>query len=365
MHIGPHKTATTYLQNNFYRHRKELRKRGWLYPDTGERVRIAHHDISDNRNAVMSEDNRFVRELRAAGAVARAEGLNLLLSSEGFRKWLPRHFRRLMQLTGQDELHLVYAVRDPCDRFYAQWAQLVKNGSEEDLPAAFARKLADPLESRQANPVRVVGPVMEKLGATATILLYDEIVARKLDIFSIFAEQVLASGDLKPVPQSRRNMRFPIELTEFIRLLNKKTRLGLKSDFISMGTAADLLLLPGEKREIIAAVSNASEARREMEVERSDLRLREIETEIVTKLSRCLYPYEPGQPIFRSGPARWVYYDSDLLRADPAVAELLKRVLRRVSPESLVMRSANGAYAALIALRRRLKEKATRQIVLD
>jgi hypothetical protein len=32
VHIGPRKTATTYLQRNFYLRRAELLAKGWLYP---------------------------------------------------------------------------------------------------------------------------------------------------------------------------------------------------------------------------------------------------------------------------------------------------------------------------------------------
>ena len=34
-HAGPHKTGSTYVQDNFMQARTELAERGWLYPEQG------------------------------------------------------------------------------------------------------------------------------------------------------------------------------------------------------------------------------------------------------------------------------------------------------------------------------------------
>ncbi|MGS7457465.1 hypothetical protein, partial [Mycobacterium tuberculosis] len=60
LHVGPHKTATTWLQRNFHHNAGALEKAGWLYPQTGERVAVAHHDLSDNQKEILDDGSRKV-----------------------------------------------------------------------------------------------------------------------------------------------------------------------------------------------------------------------------------------------------------------------------------------------------------------
>ena len=46
MHIGPPKTATSYLQQQFVALRGDLAKRGWLFPETGSAGNGAHHHLA-------------------------------------------------------------------------------------------------------------------------------------------------------------------------------------------------------------------------------------------------------------------------------------------------------------------------------
>ena len=115
LHVGPHKTATTWLQHNFYHNVQALEQAGWHYPLTGVRVRVAHHDISDNPEEILNDASAKVREIRRIVAKAAEKNLNILLSSEGFRNWKPEHLRRLQQLAA--DLSERYGVR--CESFAA------------------------------------------------------------------------------------------------------------------------------------------------------------------------------------------------------------------------------------------------------
>lgn len=353
LHMGPHKTATTYLQYNFHRNRAELLRQGWLYPATGERVRTAHHDISDLRQTIVNQDSRLTRELQTIGEDARKRGLNILLSSEGFGLWKPRHLQRLVELLKTDGMHVVYAIRDPLSHFYAIWAQKVKNGSDESLPARYERHFADPSRSHLLNPMVELNPVLRQAGATATVLLYDEIVARKFDIFSLFMDRALGITDIKPSALDIRNQRFPIELTEFVRALTPLAGLDTGRTQFKIGTAVDYFLTKAQKQTIVETLqTKAPEARLVLEVNRAASGLIPIEQQVIRSIGHLLYPQPPAPDrLFTAETASWVHYDAEALRQNPAVRKLMDQALRRVGAKSPLMWAANAAFGAAISFR--------------
>jgi hypothetical protein len=354
MHVGPHKTATSYLQYNFHHNRAELAKRGWLYPETGERVRTAHHDISDQRNFIFKDKSKMAQELLRIGERAKAEGLNILLSSEGFQHCKPRVFTRIKELLQMPELEIAYAIRDPLDHFYATWAQKVKNGSVEALPDLAARHFAEPLKSHLLNPMVELEPVARDCAAAIKLLHYDQIVAQKLDIYKVFATQVLGLDDIEPAASSPRNQRMPIELTEFLRTLTPMTGIEREREAIKVGTAFQYFVPRRLKQAIEKAMAaDAPEARQELIVNRAERGLIPIETQILARFGASIYPAPPSpERLFNKDQAVWVHYDSEALRRNPAIKRLLEQVLRRVGAKSLYVRGANAVYAGLIALRR-------------
>ncbi len=353
LHMGPHKTATTYLQHNFHHNRAALLRQGWLYPATGERVRTAHHDISDLRQTIVDQDSRLTRELQATGADARKRGLNILLSSEGFGQWKPRQLKRLMSLLNTDELHVVYAIRDPLSHFYAMWAQKVKNGWDESLPARIDRLFTEPSRSPGLNPLVGLNPILRQVGATATVLLYDEIIARKLDMFAVFMERVLGITDIEPSAVVSRNQRFPVELTEFVRALTPLAGLEAGRTQFTIGNAIDYFLTKSQKHRIVETLqTKAPEARKIIEVNRATSGLIPIEQQVIRSIGHLLYPPPPmPDRLFTTESASWVHYDAEALRQNPAVRQLMDQALRRVGAKSPLMWAANAAFGAAISFR--------------
>jgi hypothetical protein len=353
LHMGPHKTATSYLQYNFHHNRGELLRRGWLYPQTGERVRTAHHDISDLRKTIAGDDNRLTRELRAIGEVAQRQGSNILLSSEGFGLWKPRQLQRLLELLGTDDLHVVYAIRDPLSHFYAIWAQKVKNGADESLPVRYERHFSDPQRSHLLNPLVGLNPVLRQAGTSATILLYDQIVARKLDIFSVFMDRVLGITDIGPAALDVRNQRFPIELTEFVRALTPLAGLESGRTQFKIGSAVQYFLSKAQKRNIVDTLqAKAPEARKVLEVNRASSGLIPIEQQIIRSIGTLIYPQSPAPDrLFTPERASWIHYDAEALRQNPDVRRLMDQALRRVGSQSPLMWGANAAFGAAIGMR--------------
>lgn len=333
MHIGPHKTATTYMQANFHHNANRLRERGWLYPAIGERVGIAHHDLSDHEAQFLKRDGAAYSDFLKVLQNADREGLNILLSSEGFRRWKKEHFQAVAEMIGNRSLQLVYTLRDPLDTIYSLWAQKAGMGSAPSLPQWMEKPLRNPLRAPYLNPLREIRPVLALPGVDYKVLLYEEIRRQKLDIFAYFLETALDIHDLKATKPST-NERLPIEMTEFIRLLAKDSRFPTgKSNSrkaLHIGQVVRYLFTPEEKARIVDAIaSDGASARRTLVLQRESEDFRTVEARLLSTLRERMHPRPAGDRIFARHAAEFAYYDEEELRRVPAVQELLQTALQK------------------------------------
>ncbi len=358
LHVGPHKTATTYLQGNFHNQRTALRKRGWLYPSLGERVRIAHHDLAEQADGLLAGTGGIVADIARIRKRAPTNEDGVLLSAESFRRWKPQHLGALMALMRPHELRVVYALRDPLSVLHSMWAQSVKLGHTEDLPGFVARHADRPDRSRFLNPLREIEPVLKRCAVSYVILPYDEIARRKLDIYAVFMEEALGLHGMQPTVKAASNVRLPIEQTEFIRMLSKRLPHFEAREGVRIGDAFERLFSVAETEEIVRTVRDlGASARRVVEMSRQEPGYIAREQRLMDTLGSMMRP-RPADLLFPRRPETWVHYDDKDLAAVPAVAALLDDAAHRLragSPRLIVL---NQATRWLIR-GRRLKKQLT------
>lgn len=359
LHVGPHKTATTWLQHNFHANARALEDAGWLYPQTGERVRVAHHDLSDHPAQILDDGSAKVAEIRRIGEKARAQGLNLLLSSEGFRNWTPEHIERLRDLVGQD-MRIVYCLRDPASLFYSFWAQKIKSGSKSSFPTYRKRHFKEPLKSRLLNPLIEIDALLTIPGSSLSLLLYDEIRRQNLDIFDVFVTQIL---HLPPLPHvdlaATTNERMPLELAEFMRLMLIRAGNWRAFSDVNIGRMFQHFLNDDVRREIIDVVSAVPEARGSITLRRRHPVFRKAEKVLLARHKDRMIPQPLQNRLFLDGVQICDFYKNKILVADPAVADLLDRTSHMFRPNGARIKIANAARRLMIKWRRfrkRLKD---------
>lgn len=353
VHIGPHKTGTTYLQSNFARQAEELKRRGWLYPRIGERVSTAHHDFSDSRRQFLAGEGRTVDDFRRMIAKADEQGLNLLLSSEGFQKWRANHFDAIRKLAGGRSLHLVYVLRDPLDKFYSMWAQLVKSGLTESLPERMAGHFDDPDGSKLLNPLVEIQPVFGAANVDYTVLLYDELRRREQDLYVFFLQEILGLGDLTP-PVPTANERLPIEMTEFIRLLSIESgyhRGREQRDALNIGNVMRFVFTEADKARIVETMQrHGAPAKHALEISRTTPEYLALQERLVRLLGAHMRP-PPGPQLFSHETVRWTHYDAAELRAIPQVRAVLAKAVHKARPGSPRLVLANFVKRLLLRWR--------------
>ncbi|MDR4308788.1 hypothetical protein IHQ68_19375 [Chelatococcus sambhunathii] len=352
LHVGPHKTGTTYLQANFKQQRSDLLKRGWLYPALGVRTGLAHHEIVEHADQIVSGSGRVFDDVAAVAREARAKQLNVLLSAEGFRRWRPRKIEALARMFGERQLRIVYVLRDPIAVVRSMWAQSVKLGGTDPLPRFLARHVRDPARSRLLNPLRDLKPHLRRDVADFTILLYDEIVGRGLDLYSAFASEALELNDIAPTAASA-NARQPLEATEFLRLLSTVGGYVSRPGRLDVGDAVRLLFSPEEREEIVATIrERGAGARRRVAVSRHTAHYAKLQAELLELVGPHLRPRPEGERLFPSDPETWDYYEADALMRVPEVARLVGRASRSMGRTGVRLAVMNGGLQAVMAGRR-------------
>jgi len=194
IHVGPHKTGSTYLQGAFALLRPQLAERGIHYPSVwGEE---AHHELYD---ALRTDPNPTLEaqfaDLRAAGHAT------VLISGEGLSVAPPPAVAHLRRLIGPDApVRVVFYTRAWADLLPSQWKQAVKGGVTTTLPEFLFRRLVNPASQHYVNfgfKLRILAKVFGK--DAIRIVAYDQVVAAKQDLFSHFAGAFLGLPD-QPAP---------------------------------------------------------------------------------------------------------------------------------------------------------------------
>jgi hypothetical protein len=129
VHVGPHKTGSTYLQAVLHRNKEALAADGVLFP--GRRYAEQRRAIqqlmrsSGNHGTAAKGWTELVEETR------RWEGEVAVLSQEGLAGAGTAAIRNLVESLGDLEVHVVYAVRDLTKVIPGSWHTRMRNGHTE------------------------------------------------------------------------------------------------------------------------------------------------------------------------------------------------------------------------------------------
>lgn len=327
IHVGPHKTATTYLQANFAAARGVLRRSGWLYPALGRSPgALAHHDLAHHPGDYLAAPDALAR----LGQRARRLGASVLLSAEGFVRWPRARFDQLAALMGFGGAELVYSLRDPVEGFVSYWAEEIKHGATASLPERMAAHFADPFASRLLNPMVTLRPWLAAPGLRLHALPFEQIRGRGEDIFTHFCATILNLPDMAPVAATPANTRLALELTEFLRMLGQMhdTRAGdasLRMGFMRATTAQ-------RRADIVALVqAEAGGGLREVCVPASAPFRRHIERATRAAL-QDFWTLPPGsEPLFAQTTTRCAWYADAALWASAPICAAARDLSQRIA----------------------------------
>lgn len=213
LHVGPHKTGSTYIQRNLVNNREALAELGLCYPRTGQEILYGHHNL--------------VKYLRGAKEVEfdlrsfRSEigsGSDVVISSENFSALDKHGVERLRDILQDFEIVVIIFARARGPLLYSTWQEDVKHGYTISFPEFVSMRLARPYVSKEINKGLLIDLYAEVFGAEAIRLaVYDNI---RQDLFQFFMARAVG---VEPtgmfVDQTPSNVRMPVLLIELLRMV--------------------------------------------------------------------------------------------------------------------------------------------------
>jgi hypothetical protein len=217
IHIGPHKTGSTYLQNHLTHNRAALADRGVYYPGawTTPGIGWCHAQL-----AALLQQGSFDSVAQKFAELKSAGWPRIVLSSEDLSSLGEDRLRFLAECTGADTEIVFFARR---------WGELlgscnqehIRQGGTKLLPEFVAGILTHPFGSDTINFSRVLDRFAHAFGTSRLrVLSFNNILKRGDDLFSYFAAKVLGVDDLPVISSSPAHASLSIENIELVRALN-------------------------------------------------------------------------------------------------------------------------------------------------
>ncbi|MEM7507758.1 MAG: hypothetical protein AAF415_13535 [Pseudomonadota bacterium] len=215
LHIGPHKTGSTYIQHALAGNRGALEGEGVVYPTFGIPPKMhGHHSLAHEADIYLAPEQ--IAKLKTE----IGERERVAFSAEGLCNWSNQNFTAFADLLGASRVLLVYYLRDPFDQFYSYWKERVKQGQLQSLPEWFMENFGDPHRSFVLNPLvhlRRYRELDERF--ELRLIPYETLRTRGEDIVQPLWREVLEIPNGFATPDERQNRSLSTEATEFLRML--------------------------------------------------------------------------------------------------------------------------------------------------
>lgn len=148
LHVGPHKTGTTTVQNAFHNNRAVLREHGihyvgpFLQPTEAAKAMAGGTPDGPRKDAGLSQWREFLDEAFASDA------RSVVLSSEFLCEADDEAARRILDDFANDDTRVVVTLRSLAKIIPSQWQQFVQSGS----PNRFEDWVTTTLETADTEP---------------------------------------------------------------------------------------------------------------------------------------------------------------------------------------------------------------------
>jgi hypothetical protein len=292
IHIGPHKTGSTYLQVTFQNLSIPLLERGILYPLQWVAPHAPGHFALANRLRSGS-DAALADEFQELNASSHK---TILISSEDLSRLSPENLASLKSYLGGHRTSIVFHCRRWSELLPSSWQETVKHGQSTTLPEFMTNNFINPFASKIIN-YAILLDHFEKLFGIENIYLvsYSNIVDQGGDIAEHFLRSFLDWPNPPPIPRLRANPSFAALDVEMIRALNvlewsasgnRSERLRLR--YMRMKSALEL-------SAVFTAMENS---RASLRVNENSRGLRTVHEEMFEKYGRRLVPPGSGRYFF-------------------------------------------------------------------
>ncbi len=220
LHVGQHKTGSTYVQKRLIDDRARLATFGILYP--AEYISMfGHHLIPDG--LMWGMDQSVVDKLGETIAKSFSGSRTVILSSENFCLLKPEALTAIRNEFRGWDISVVYFVRRLSGFWPSHWQELIKHGLYLPFDEYMNKTLqADRDILEYPDQLVQLDMMADVFGYDSlSIIAYDNAMARGQDLYDLFLEKTV--GIPMGAPAHRRiNASYRPARTEMLRALNMR-----------------------------------------------------------------------------------------------------------------------------------------------
>jgi hypothetical protein len=323
IHIGPHKTGSTYLQVLFHKLSPQLRARGIHYPLQWVDERTPGHSLLFQRLRT-GNDPALADEFLELNA---SDSEIVLISSEDLAGLSLDQIELLKSYLKGQPASVIFYCRRWLDLLPSAWQENVKHGQSTDLPEFLATNFMNPFASNVINYGVRLDRFEQAFGIENMFLAsYSNIMDQGGDLGEHFFRVFLSWPDAPVDHGMRFNVSLGIQDIEMIRVLN-----ALEWAHSQRRTAEVRVRYLGAKSELKLSIPLAA-----MESHRGTLRanenapgLRILHDELFAKYGDRLVPPKSGRYFFVQGQGGIDYIKQDYLLVD-GVVEALRTAYNKI-----------------------------------
>ena len=331
IHVGPHKTGTTYLQITMRNLRERLEENGILFRlDWGVSDDVpSHHRLFQRLLTHKDPDPELEQQFRDLN---RSDYELIVISSEDMSNLSPPAINYLRSLLQGAEVEIVFYCRRWADLIASGWQELVKHGHSQTLLEMANAALANPYAStiNFANTLDKYAAIFGK--ERVRLVSYDVLAAEGQDLVEHFFNMFLHCpiNALLPPGQVHKPSRVNVSLnpsdTEIIRALNaiEHARSGqrsaaIRTEYIKAKPRLDLT-------EIVAATEQHL---RMIRIDEEVAVLRNLHENIFRRYAECVVPPKLSTGLFPPGVAEINYVHPDYLLR-PGISDALLGIYQKL-----------------------------------
>lgn len=266
IHIGPHKTGTTYLQQCLFGARNALSERGVLYPSSGLGEWQAHHRLAfalkgrrDRKEAAEIPSKERETEW-IVEEVSRSDAAVVILSSEEFFSVRPDQIQYLASRFEGFDVKAVFYARRQDELFVSNYTQIVKT-ADNDITGSIYSFLDKPIRAnRDLNMFKFVSNWEQVLGRDNIVgRMYERRGDMLLDFFGEVVGEPGLAEIVRPAQPKMVNVSPTLEAIEVMRHVKeicpdvaiRRRAYRMLSRIYAGGHDAGLLLSPADRFGIL------------------------------------------------------------------------------------------------------------------
>ena len=176
LHVGPHKTGSTYIQKKLLDNSKQLRDNGWRYPSAGL-VYLGQHELA---TIARINENDLWRE-------ALNSKKNIVISSENFDLLNEEQVKLLAVKFSDFVVKIVYMYRRGDEKLISSWQEYVKHGGIKSWSEYLYTHISKPYASEILGDIRMLDNFQRVFGSKSiNIIDYDVAINENTDLFQLF-----------------------------------------------------------------------------------------------------------------------------------------------------------------------------------